>query len=136
MAVKLLLVEDDPTVQRMYVHSFSEAGFEVMTADDGQLGVAAAVSQLPDIIIMDVMMPNMNGIDALKLLKENDQTKNIPVIMLSAFEDEALLKQALDLGVARYLIKSNLEPSIIVDLTNETLERAREAAAAQPNGSS
>jgi len=130
MPIKLLLVEDNPYVQRMYAREFQSANFELTTADDGAVAVTTAQTLLPDVIVMDVMMPNMNGLEALKLLKENDSTKAIPVIMLSANDNDSVLKQAMDLGASRYLIKSSLEPQGLVDLINETIAEAQQQAAA------
>ena len=130
MPTNLLLVEDNPIIQRMYSRNFELANFQVTTASDGTMGVSTALSLHPDIIVMDVMMPNMNGLEALKLLKENEQTKAIPVIMLSANEDDNLFKQALDLGASRYLLKSSLDPNSIVDMINETIAAATPPASA------
>jgi two-component system chemotaxis response regulator CheY len=116
MALKLLLVEDNEFVQRMYGRAFTTAQFDVMTANDGADAIQSALVNHPDIIIMDVMMPNMNGLDALKALKESDVTKNIPIIMLSAYDDEALMMQALNMGASRYLLKGSLEPDTIVSI--------------------
>lgn len=124
MGTKLLLVEDNEFVQRMYGRAFKAANFDVTTATDGIMAVQMAQTTLPDIIIMDVMMPNMNGLDALKLIKNDDLTKNIPIIMLSAHDDESLMMQALNLGANRYLLKSSLEPEMIINIINGILTKA------------
>ena len=82
MATKvLLLVEDDPTLQRLYSRVFDEADFEVVVASDGVAIVEKASVESPDVILMDVMMPNRNGMEALGDLKDNEETKDIPEIM-------------------------------------------------------
>jgi twitching motility two-component system response regulator PilH len=121
MAVKLLLVEDNEFVQRMYDRVFKVAQFDVTTAVDGAAAIQLAKATLPDIIIMDVMMPKLNGLEALKVIKADSTTKNIPVIMLSAHDDESLMMQALSLGANRYLLKSSLEPDMIVNIINGIL---------------
>ena len=120
-AKKLLLVEDDAAIQRMYSKYFRFAGFEVITANDGTLVQETVELERPDIIIMDVMMPNFNGLDALRELKMRPNTRYIPVIMLSGNDDSALIQQALKLGAARYLIKSNTEPKNVAALAQELI---------------
>lgn len=122
MAVKLLLVEDNEFVQRMFGRAFAAAAFDVLTADDGAQALQSAMANHPDIIIMDVMMPNMNGLEALKALKENDATRSIPIVMLSAYDDESLMMQALNLGASRYLLKSSLEPDVIVSIIKDVIK--------------
>lgn len=122
MATKvLLLVEDDPTLQRLYSRVFDEADFEVVVASDGVAIVEKASVESPDVILMDVMMPNRNGMEALGDLKDNEETKDIPVIMLSAHEDDQLLMQAMQMGAKRYLVKSRLDPDQVVSITREVL---------------
>ena len=112
--IKVLLVEDDPPIRRMYENAFERAGCRVSSAYDGTLVRETILNNPPDIVILDVMMPNFDGIATLKDLKINPKTKDIPVIMLSAYDDPELIKKALDLGAAYYLVKSNVEPSEVV----------------------
>lgn len=121
MATKILLVEDDPALQRLYVKILTQASYEYRLANNGVAIVEKALSEAPDLIIMDVMMPERNGMKALADLKNNDTTKNIPVIMLSAYQDDELLFQAMQLGAKRYLVKSLLEPRQVLDIVKETL---------------
>lgn len=114
MAIRLMLVEDDPTMQRMYQNIFSRAGFEVMTASDGTIVFETAAFNRPDIIIMDFKMPNFNGLFALKELKASPKTESIPVVMLSAYKDDTLVKSATQLGAAGYLQKGDMEPDELV----------------------
>jgi CheY-like chemotaxis protein len=127
--MKILLVEDSPVIQRMYGRVLEESGFTVTKADDGKQAVELAVAQIPDIIMMDVMMPNMNGIEALEVLKSNEATKAIPVVMVSANEDDIIMQKAIQLGASRYLIKGINEPAEIIDLLNTVLA---ESAGAPP----
>jgi twitching motility two-component system response regulator PilH len=124
MNTKLLLVEDDPTMQRMYANMFTRAGFTVITADDGTIVLETVMLQRPDIILMDVMMPNFNGLATLRELKTNPKTGTIPIIMLSAFNDEQLVEKALNYGAARYLVKSEVEPDDLVKTVQESVAKA------------
>ncbi len=124
--MKVLVVEDDKIIQRMYSQVVQQAGHELLTAADGAEAQNAAESGHPDIIMMDVMMPHMNGIDALKTLKESEQTREIPVIMLSAYDDPELMQQALDAGAERYVTKSSMEPAQVIELLQRTYAESKQ----------
>lgn len=117
----LLLAEDNEFVQRMFSRVFTASDFTVITANDGTQALDSAISHQPDVIVLDVMMPNMNGIEALKALKADDRTLNIPVIMLSAHDDENLMMEAMNAGAARYLVKSTLDPDAIVAIVKQVI---------------
>jgi CheY-like chemotaxis protein len=124
---RLVLVEDDPSIRRMYERAFSTAGFDVTTSEDGTIIAEVAKMNPPDVILMDIMMPNFNGLEALEELKANVLTRGIPVIMLSAYDNAEIVKRALELGARHYLVKSAYEPQQIVDILNETIaERQKE----------
>jgi len=120
---KLMLVEDDPSIQRMYSKMFEHAGFEVVTASDGTFVQETIQIEHPDIIVMDVMMPNFNGLETLQELKSNPATQHIPVVMLSANTDEKLVQQALQLGAARYIAKGSLEPDDMAKAITDILKQ-------------
>ena len=85
---KILIVEDDSVLSHLYQNAFSFQGFEVEMASDGKEGLEAASSLKPDLILTDIMMPNMDGIEMLKKIKAKPQTKNIPVIVMSNLSNE------------------------------------------------
>jgi CheY-like chemotaxis protein len=107
---RLLIIEDDPYVLRMYARIFSPDLVTVKTALNGRLGVGAAQSFHPDLILLDVMMPVLNGIETLGALKANPATRKIPVIMLSSLGEEDIVHQALSIGATAYMIKSDFAP--------------------------
>ena len=119
--MKILYVEDNETMQHMYTRALTATGLTVVLINDGILAVDSAIAEQPDLILMDVMMPRMNGLDALEALKSNDQTKSIPVIMMSAHEDDTLLMRAMKAGASRYLIKSNVEVIELAKLVTDTI---------------
>lgn len=122
MATKVLIVEDEPLVQRMYDRALSMAGLDVRLAKDGTIVFETILLNRPDIIILDVMMPNFNGLETLKELKKDRKTWSIPVIMLSANDNPEVIQQALSLGAERYLVKQNVEPQDIVNYINQAVE--------------
>lgn len=101
-------------MQRMYANMFTRAGFTVVTANDGTIVLETILLHHPDVIVMDVMMPNFNGIATLKEIKADPKTATIPVIMLSAYNDELIVEKALHSGAKRYLVKSEVEPDELV----------------------
>lgn len=119
--MKVLIVEDNPIIQRLYGRAIEHEGHTVIAVPDGSLALAAATVEQPDIVLMDIMMPTMNGIDALIQLKSDKSTKHIPVAMLSAYDDPALMQKALQSGANRFLVKSNVEPQDIVPYIQQTI---------------
>jgi len=80
----VLVVDDDPVIVKLLRVNFEMEGYEVLSADDGLEGLARAQGDRPDVIILDVMMPGMNGLDVARALKGSEDTRQIPIIMLSA----------------------------------------------------
>jgi twitching motility two-component system response regulator PilH len=118
---KLLVVEDDPLMSRMYQKIFAFEGYEVESAGDGEEGLEKARSSKPTIILMDIMMPKMNGLQALDKLKADPETKAIPVIMLTNLAGQQDAEAALSKGAIKYIIKSEYEPKQVVSMVKEIL---------------
>lgn len=119
---KILLVEDDPFLSRMYVKIFKMRGFSIQAEYDGEAGLAAAKEDKPDIILLDIMMPKMNGLEVLEALKADPNTKTIPVVMLTNLSDQKQQKTALEGGAVKYLIKSEFDPDETVEVVKEILK--------------
>ena len=119
---KILLIDDDSLLVRMYHKKLENDGHEVATANDGEDGLKKAGEFGPDLILLDVMMPKMDGYQVLEKLKASDDTKSIPVIMLTnvgSSDDD--VKKGLDLGAKEYLIKASNRPSEVVKKVKEVL---------------
>ena len=101
----ILVVEDDPTIRELVRLHLASANHEVITAADGLQGLQLAVSKLPDIIISDVQMPNMDGFGMLAAVRANDQTATIPVIFLTALDDRDSFRKSMNLGADDFLNK-------------------------------
>ena len=119
---RVLVVEDDPTIQQLLEVNFDMEGFEVITADDGQYGLETATAEMPDIIVSDVMMPRLSGIEMVVALKANEATSKIPVILLSAKAQGTDVRSGLSAGADAYLTKP-FEPLDLIDRVNELLGR-------------
>jgi len=118
MSHTLLIVEDDPYVVRLYQRLFRLEKFQVTVAVDGSDGIKKAKTLKPALILMDIMMPIINGLEALKQLKADEATKDIPIIMLTNVGEEAIIELAYSLGAIGYMVKSEFTPQ-------EVLERVR-----------
>jgi len=111
---KILLVEDDPVEQRLYQNVFSQEGFEVVAIGSGKECHEKAVGCTPDIIILDMMMPEMNGLDTLDVLQFDPETKKIPVVAFSNLSDAEYQTEALRRGAIKYIVKSQIENKELV----------------------
>jgi twitching motility two-component system response regulator PilH len=136
---KVLIVDDDELIRQMYQKIFAVNGFDVEVGQDGEEAVAKAGSVNPDIIMLDIMMPKLNGLEALEKLKSDDKTKNIPVIMLTSLTAQQDAQSALAKGAAKYIVKGEYEPKEVVQTVKDYLNglavnqpQAAEEAPSQP----
>ncbi len=118
---KVLLVEDDQFLLKMYQKKFEVEGFEVTVAQDGEEGIEKAKSSIPDIIMMDIMMPKLGGIEALAILKSDPNLKNVPVIILTNLSSTGDADEAIKKGAVDYLVKSDYTPTQVVDKAKKVL---------------
>ncbi len=119
----VLLIEDDPFLTRMYVKIFELRKYDIKTALDGEIGLVQAKEIHPDIILLDIMMPKLNGIEVLEALKQEPSTKDIPVVMLTNLSDQAQRDEALAKGAVKYLVKSELDPDETVEVVASILSK-------------
>lgn len=112
---KVLIVDDDAFLSGIYATKLELEGFEVVSARDGEEGVKMALKEKPDIILMDVLMPKLDGFEALKRVKGDPETKAIPVIMLTNLGQKEDVEKGLQEGAADYLIKAHFVPAEAVE---------------------
>ena len=93
----------------------------IFSASGGEQGLAIAKEQKPDVILLDIIMPKLNGLDVLKTLKQDNDTKNIPVFLLTNLPQECSGDKAKELGAAGYMVKAESEPKLVVDTVNKAL---------------
>lgn len=117
--IKILLVEDDTFLAGMYVTKLELEGFDVVLADNGEKGLEQARATNPDIVLLDVILPRMSGFDVLKNLKDDEQTKDVPVIMLTNLGQSEDVQKGLDLGAKDYLVKAHFMPAEVVQKVKE-----------------
>lgn len=107
----VLIVDDDPVIAMMYGLGIERAGYRVLEAKDGQTGLELASSAHPDLILLDVRMPGLDGIEVLTRLSADGATRGIPVVMLSNYSGAAIVNRALSLGAKEYLVKVGTTPA-------------------------
>lgn len=112
----VLLIEDDPFLVGMYKEKLQMEGFEVIVAEDGFQGLNFALSQKIDMILLDILIPKLSGIDLLARLKQDEKGKVIPVIALTNLSDSADEDKIRGYGVKDYLVKSNYTPGQVVEI--------------------
>ena len=104
--IKILCVEDSVNVQQMLSFILEKAGYQPHIAGDGKQAVTKTNDIRPNLILMDIMMPDVSGIEAIKAIKANPDTEHIPILVLSAYTSPKLINQAMDAGAAKYLEKT------------------------------
>ncbi len=118
---KILLVEDDEVDSRLYVNLFTKNGYEVLALPNGVDCHTNALEFAPQIILLDIMMPKMNGFDTLDVLHFDPNTAKIPVIVLTNLSDEHYEKEARKRGAVLFLTKSNVENSQLLQHVNDII---------------
>ena len=117
----ILLVEDDPCLIDIYTIKLKEAGFKTDVAKDGQTALELLARREPDLLILDIVLPRIDGWEILKKIKGQDKFKNLPIIILSNLGQRKEVKKGLDLGAVKYLIKAHYTPSEIAEEVKKAL---------------
>lgn len=121
--ITILLVEDDKFLVDIFATRLKSAGYNVIVANDGESGLQIATERRPHLILLDIIMPQMDGYEVLAKLQEQDMTKGIPVILLTNLGHEEDVEKGLKSGAAGYLIKAQYTPTEVLNKVKEILER-------------
>ena len=119
---KIAIIEDDPTISQMYRMKFEADGFDVRVANNGQIGIDIVKSFQPDIILLDIQMPEVNGAEALKQIRQSESSKTTPVIILTNLGEEEAPQEMRSLGIHSYIVKANYTPRQVVTHVKEAIE--------------
>ena len=119
---KMLIIEDDQIVGNIYLRKFQVEGFQVELALDGEAGLASTLKSRPDIVILDLMLPRLNGVEVLKELRAEPTTRDVPVVVLSNAYMSSLVQEAWKAGANYCMIKANCTPRQLVDIVNKTMD--------------
>ena len=118
---KVLIVDDDMTLRDLYVERMKAEDYTIISASDGEEAIEKTIKEKPDVILLDIMMPKINGIDVMKMLREKDETKHIPIIILTALvQGVDKIKNMMGPNDG-YLVKSEIMPKDVVDKVKKSL---------------
>jgi len=120
---KILFVEDEPTLQKAVGEILGQEGFEVLAALDGEAGLELIKKEKPDLILLDLILPKKDGFTVLKEIKEDENLKDIPVIVLTNLEGMGDVEKAMSLGATTYLVKANYELDDVIKMIKENLKK-------------
>lgn len=120
---KILIVEDEATLQKTLNDLLSQEGYEVLNAVDGLRGMELAFDKKPDLILLDIILPKMDGFEVLKKIKENKDTSQIPVIILTNLSSVNDIQKALDLGATTYLVKADFHLNDVLSKIEKIFEK-------------
>jgi len=124
--MKIMIIEDDTHLLKNYVTELELLKYKVVSISDGGKAVAAVQKEKPDLVLLDIMLPNKNGIDILEELRQDDGFKELPVVMLTNYGDEENIRKSLELGALDYLKKYNVTPSDVGQRLEKYLKSAHE----------
>lgn len=120
---KILLVEDDSFVSDIYQTKLDKEGFQVLVAENGVEAMKILETVVPDAVLLDIIMPYMDGIEVLKKMKGDERWKNIPVILLTNLSEREKIEEALGIGANDYLLKSHFTPAEVMEKVNALLKK-------------
>lgn len=120
---KIAIIEDDQAIAQMYRLKFEADGYDVQVAEDGKLGLELIESMKPDIILLDIMMPNMTGDKMLEKLRSMPWGKDIRVIILTNMGEQEAPASLKELGVSSFIVKAEMTPRQVAELVKETLSK-------------
>lgn len=122
----VLLVDDDPLIIRMYQNRFELEGYKVNTAFNGDEAVASVIKEKPDVILLDLMMPKMNGVETLKIFKKDSKTSSIPIIILTNLGDkDGDIEAAKKMGALDYIVKSQINLKFLTERVKKAIEEKK-----------
>lgn len=119
---KIAIIEDDSAIHQMYRMKFESEGFDVQLAGDGRTGVALVKSFRPDLILLDLQMPEVDGLSALRQIRSEEWGKHVPVIILTNLGAEESPKELQSLGISGYIVKAELTPRQVVARVKTVLQ--------------
>lgn len=123
MAQKVLFIEDDALIVKIYTARLTKDGYEVFTADNGEDGIKIALEKRPDLVVLDVMMPKVDGFGVLQKLRSDANFTKVPILLYSNLAQEEELKRALAMGATEFIVKANISPTELVEKIKKYLAK-------------
>lgn len=122
---KILMIEEDYFLRKIYKNKLTSIGFEFIEATNGEEGLNKLISEKPDLVLLDLILPKKNGFDVLIEIRKNEEIKDTLVIILSVLSQKSDIKRGLDFGAQEYLIKSEMSLSGVVDKVKYWAEKIK-----------
>jgi DNA-binding response OmpR family regulator len=119
---KIFLVEDDPFLVDIYSTKFKKLGYEVVSTPGGEEILGKIREEKPDIVVLDIVLPNIDGWEILKRIRGDEELKDLKIVILSNLGQEEEVKKGMELGATKYLIKAHLNPSEVIEEIRKTLQ--------------
>lgn len=123
MASKILLVDDDKDLCDLYKTTLSAEGFNIRVAQNGEEALSEIMKDKPDLVVLDIMMPKIHGMDTLDILKATPETKDIKVLILSALSDQKMKNKAKEFQVVDYIVKSEVDMSTVINRIKDAIKK-------------
>jgi DNA-binding response OmpR family regulator len=129
--IRIVLIEDSVTVRFFYKGVFEKAGFEVLEAENAKVGWTVICAQKPDIIVLDMLMPQIPGIELLKQIRSVEFTRDIPVLVLTSVKDSEQVREIFRFGADHYILKGMDSPEMVKEMVYNLLKKKAEKQIAQ-----
>jgi DNA-binding response OmpR family regulator len=123
MTKKILFIEDESALQKTLGDVLTQEGYKMISALNGEIGLKLAKTKKPDLILLDLILPKLHGLEVLKKLKEDEETRDIPVIVLTNIENLNEVDKAIELGATTYLVKAQYSLEEVVEKIKKALSR-------------
>jgi DNA-binding response OmpR family regulator len=123
--MKILIVDDDEAITTVYSTALSAAGYDVISSTTGMGGVEKAKSEKPDLVLLDQVLTDIPGNEVLANLKQDPTTKDLPIVMLSNYTQNQLMKEAIQIGALDYMLKYQIDPEYLIERVNDLLKESR-----------
>ena len=125
MSNKILIIEDEKILSEMYRDKLISEGFEIISAFSAEEGIEILQKEISDLILLDILLPEKNGVDFLREIRKDSRFSSIPVLAFSNYDGPEMKRQAFELGIKDYLIKTDFTPNEIVAKIRQVLSEAR-----------
>ncbi|MEK7165486.1 MAG: response regulator [Patescibacteria group bacterium] len=121
---KILFIEDDPLIVKIYTTRLTADGYTVLSAENGEEGLLIAEKEIPDLVVLDVMMPKIDGFGVLAKLRTHELMKTKPILIYSNLAQEDEIKRATEMGATEFIVKANLSPTEMVNKIKQYLQKS------------
>lgn len=123
--MKILIIDDDEAITTVYSTALTAAGYDVISSSTGMGGVEKTKGEKPDLVLLDQVLTDIPGNEVLANLKQDNATKDIPVVMLSNYTQNQLMKEAIQIGALDYMLKYQIDPEYLIERVNDLLKASR-----------